>query len=1054
MEILSLLAELDEDAKVNLLAFVERELGREYAAKHRTKASKLGEDALIDGILSGERMRANLREAGKSLRVDMTFPLFDLENDYTLVVCSCQRESLSLETQRCHHMYYLQERVRSGLLSLLSAAPADPLAGLDLILAEADEGLEDLYLKEFRWRYVFDPKAFTLHFEKESRARYEAEAPWKWVENATLEDWLKRLGKSERGEQGLYDLLKDAREESTPLSDGHRPILIEEAKWSFQIEDNEQGIFIKPAFAECFRKVEGRGLIYWHERTATIQLLGLTPKEEHFLNYILRLKKPFPSLHKERVLDLLSRMDAGVFRLAEAEGPVEAAVYRSVLRLTPFKKGGMRIEIRLEMEAGLSLQAGEGEERVARLSKPGLWERDLRQERRRVEELVDELRLEGLPQPEPAVWIAYNDGKALAFVARMEELKGKLDFIVEWPSFLAKKAYEFAAPMQAKNLKVSVGEKKDWLELEGWLELDDGHKLSLRELIKSLKRRNSYLQLPDGRWSLIPEHFQEKLRPLAEAVEMDDESDGMIFDLATLSDENRLSAIEEFPFQESSKKFWSLVARARRSQGLAIPIPSGLKADLRPYQKDGFRWLMRLSEWGLGACLADDMGLGKTLQTLAVLLARKDRGPSLVVAPSSLAYNWQAEARRFTPDLRVIQLRELAGRGVGEIFHPGDVLIASYGLIMRCAENFAGIQWNIIVLDEAQTIKNAQTKTAQAVQTLKSDWSVALSGTPIENHLGDLWSLFRTLSPGLFGEWENFRRSYVFPIERDNSAAAKERLKNKIAPFVLRRMKKDYLTELPAKTEVDLWVELSDDEQAMYDAIRGQAIEQVQSLVDEDPEAQTQMKILAALTRLRQAACHRSLIDAEYEGSSSKLDLLTQSLEQLRETDNSALVFSQFTRFLKLIHRELNRLGFKVLYLDGQTPAKERLRLVELFQNGDYDVFLISLKAGGTGLNLTRANYVFHLDPWWNPAAENQASDRAYRMGQKSAVTVYRLRSRGTIEEMIHAMHGEKKALVESVLEGKAAEDTIRWKDLWQALWPASEPLRKKPSTLGEEGLI
>ncbi|MES2745300.1 MAG: DEAD/DEAH box helicase [Bdellovibrionota bacterium] len=1057
MEILSLLSELEESSKANLLAFVDGELSREYASKHKNKALKLSADALIDCRISGERITANLREGGKSFRVDMTFPLFDLDNDYTLVVCSCQRESLSLETQRCHHMYYFQDRIRTALVTLAQAAPADPLAGLDQILAEDDQSFDDRYLREFRWRYVFDPIRFSLHFEKEARDRYEPDSLWKWVENASLDDWLKRLGKpSERSEVALFDVLTEAREDGVAISDGHRSINLEAGQWSFQIDDTEEGLFVKPALAQTYIRVDGRGLIYWFERTATLQLLPLTPKEEHFLTYILRMDKPFPVSHKERVLEMLSRMDTAVFRLAKDEGPMEAARYQSILRLTPFKRGGMRIEIRLQLEAGLSLKAGEGEERIARLSKIGVWQRDLRVERKRVDELIDHLRLDGLPQPEPGFWIAFNDGKALECVARIEELKGKLDFVVEWPSFLAKKSYEFAAPLQAKNLKVSVGEKKDWLEVEGFLELDDGHRLSLRELIKNLKRKNNYMQLADGRWSLIPEHFRDKLQPLSEAIELDDDSDKMSLDMAALNDESRLQAIEEFPFQESSKKFWSLVARARHSQGLAIPLPGGLKADLRPYQKEGFRWLARLSEWGLGACLADDMGLGKTLQTLAVLLYRAPKGPSLVVAPSSLAYNWQSEARKFTPDLNVIQLRELSSRGVGQSFQPGDVVIASYGMIMRYAENLSDIQWNVVVLDEAQTIKNAQTKTAQAVQLLKSDWSVALSGTPIENHLGDLWSLFRTLSPGLFGEWERFRRSYVFPIERENSQAAKDRLKNKIAPFVLRRMKKDYLTELPEKTEIDLWVELSSDEKDLYDALRGQAIDQVQSLTEEDPEAQTQMQILAALTRLRQASCHRALIDETYVGSSSKLDVLRERLEELREASHCALVFSQFTRFLKIIHLDLQKLGFRVLYLDGSTPVKERLRLVEQFQAGDYDVFLISLKAGGTGLNLTRANYVFHLDPWWNPAAENQASDRAYRMGQKNAVTVYRLRSKGTIEEMIHAMHGEKKALVEAVLEGKTAEDPIRWKDLWNALWPKGEASRKKPSSFktADEGFI
>ncbi len=1046
MSLIAVLADLEERAKGNLFTYIDGELTREYLPKHRNKAAKMSPDSLLGCHMSGERIRAELREGGKIFRIDMTFPLFDLDNDYTLIVCSCQRDSLSLETQRCHHMYFFQDQVRTALQLLSAHAPADPLAGWQSLISENCEGDDDRWLMDYRWRWVFDPLRWTLHFEKQGRDRYDPDAEWHWIQSYSLAEW--QALEPERKlpalpEQQVYDLLDGARLSQQAISDGHRTIKIEVGSWALSIQEDQDGLVVKPALPENHRRTEGRGLVAWFEESASLLLIPLKIREAQFIDYLQRMDRPFPLSHKERVLELIGQMDHQVFNIQKSQdGPLIAADYLSIVRLTPFKKGGMRIEIRLQIEAGLRLIAGEGDAVVSRLSGAGQWARDLNLERRREARLIEKLGLEYLPQPEAAVWIAFNDSKALETVARLEEQKGQADFSVEWPSFLAKKAYEIGAPLAVQSLKVSVGDKKDWLAVEGWLELDDGHKLSLRELLKTIKRRNDYLQLPDGRWSLIPEHFKERLNPLVACVEFDDEA--MSLNIAALDDEASLSAIEQFPFQESSKDFWRMVARARKSQQLAIALPKGLKAELRPYQKDGYRWLSRLAEWGLGACLADDMGLGKTIQTLAVLLARKDRGPSLVIAPSSLSYNWQSEVEKFAPELRVIQMRELSGRGLGMNFGPGDLVIASYGLILRYAENLAEKRWNILVLDEAQIIKNATTKTALAVQTLDADWKVALSGTPIENHLGDLWSLFRTLSPGLFGEWDKFKRAYVFPIERGDSPEAKARLKNKIAPFVLRRMKKDYLTELPPKTEIDLWIDLSPEEQEAYDAMRGEAIETVQSLVNEDPEAKTQLHILAALTRLRQAACHRSLVDENWTGSSAKVSALNERLTELREAGHAALVFSQFTRFLKLIHKELLALGFKVLYLDGTTAAKERLQLVETFQAGGYDVFLISLKAGGTGLNLTRASYVFHLDPWWNPAIENQASDRAYRMGQKAAVTVYRLRTRATIEELIHALHGEKRELVESVLEGRLEHDTIRWKELWNALWP-DEASRKKP---------
>jgi SNF2 family DNA or RNA helicase len=435
------------------------------------------------------------------------------------------------------------------------------------------------------------------------------------------------------------------------------------------------------------------------------------------------------------------------------------------------------------------------------------------------------------------------------------------------------------------------------------------------------------------------------------------------------------------------------------------------------------------------------MGLGKTLQSLAILLKYKDRGPSLVIAPSSLAYNWKAEAARFCPDLKIVVLRELGDRGRSRTFNAGEVVIASYGLVMRYSEHLAQTSWNILVLDEAQQVKNAQTKTAKAVQDIPAAWRLALSGTPIENHLGELWSMFRTISPGLFGEWERFRRSFAFPIERDGSATARERLKRKIQPFVLRRLKQDHLAELPPKTEIDLWVDLNEDEQVYYDALRGEAIEKVETLAaDEEALQKQKIQVLAALTRLRQAACHRTLVDSEWQGGATKIDILSARLLELKEAGHAALVFSQFTGFLRLIEDELLRLGIRVLYLDGQTPIAQRQELVNTFQAGEGDVFLISLKAGGTGLNLTRASYVFHMDPWWNPAVEAQASDRAWRMGQKQAVTVYKMRARGTIEELIHTLHGEKKELVDSLLEGRDPKARFNWDEVWRLFTERVQP--------------
>ena len=695
-----------------------------------------------------------------------------------------------------------------------------------------------------------------------------------------------------------------------------------------------------------------------------------------------------------------------------------------LLRLTPFKKGGMKIQILMQWSSTIPVVPGEGPTIISNfdhLDGEGI-SRDFHVEHQLAHRLMGLLDLDELPTPEPWTMIAYTDELCIQFINLLEEVKKTFPFEVEWPLYLAKelRPYRLAPKIDGGTFNVNVGEKKDWFEIEGWLEIEDGTKISLRELLASIRRQQKYLKLPDGRWALLSEHFSRRMAPLVASTEEVTDEAVLAINLAALSENEICQSLLEFPFAEVSKAFWHQLQRFSRQKSLQNVdncVPPGLRASLRPYQIEGFQWLQKRYDWRLGACLADDMGLGKTLQTLAILLHNSHVGPSLVIAPSSLAFNWAAEAQKFCPDLKITLLRDLPSRGLDQTFRAGEVVLASYGLVIRHSENLAKIPWNIMVLDEAQHLKNATTKTAQSVQTIKAQWILALSGTPLENRLSDLWSLFRTVSPGLFGEWDRFRRSFVFPIEKDKSPLATGRLKAKIEPFVLRRMKKDHLHELPMKTEVDLWVDLNEEERRFYEALRDEAILKIQKYDPNDQSLQPkrQMAILAALTSLRQASCHRQILDPQWTNGSTKIDLLRERLSELKATHQNALIFSQFTRFLRLIHQDLADNGFKLLYLDGTTSLDDRQRIVEQFQSGKFDALLVSLKAGGTGLNLTQASYVFHMDPWWNPAVENQATDRAHRMGQKQAVTVYKLRSRHTIEEMIHKLHGDKMALIENL---------------------------------------
>ncbi|MFG0263385.1 MAG: DEAD/DEAH box helicase, partial [Novipirellula sp. JB048] len=431
------------------------------------------------------------------------------------------------------------------------------------------------------------------------------------------------------------------------------------------------------------------------------------------------------------------------------------------------------------------------------------------------------------------------------------------------------------------------------------------------------------------------------------------------------------------------------------------------------------RWLARLSKWGVGGVLADDMGLGKTVQTLGVLLDRAALGPTLVIAPTSVGDNWVREAERFAPSLKPHLYRDSDRQELIDAVGPGDLVVVSYQLVQRDAKKFATRDWSTLILDEAQFIKNSQTKTSRAIRMINADWRIGLSGTPLENHLGELWSLFRTISPGLLGSWDRFRNRFADPIERHKDDKQRQSLARLVRPFILRRTKNKVLKELPERTEITLHAELSQAERKRYEDVRMAALAELSGESTDAAQAgQQRIRTLAWLTRLRQLACHPRLVDTTWKKGSAKLDLLMNLVEELREGEHRALVFSQFVKHLSVIREALDKQGITYQYLDGATAAPERQRRVDAFQNGEGELFLISLKAGGTGLNLTAADYVIHLDPWWNPAVEDQATDRAHRIGQQKPVTVYRLVAEGTIEEQILQLHADKRELVAGVLDG------------------------------------
>jgi SNF2 family DNA or RNA helicase len=460
-----------------------------------------------------------------------------------------------------------------------------------------------------------------------------------------------------------------------------------------------------------------------------------------------------------------------------------------------------------------------------------------------------------------------------------------------------------------------------------------------------------------------------------------------------------------------------------------ITVPQGLKTELRDYQQLGLNWLQYLRELQMGGVLADDMGLGKTVQTLAHLQFEKEQGrlktASLIVAPTSLVTNWYEEAKRFTPDLNVLIFH--GSDRHRDDFNDYDLVISTYGLVHRDQNRFLDYPFYYLILDEAQLIKNARTKTTQRVQQLQAQHRLCLTGTPLENNLGELWSLFHFLMPGLLGDAKQFRKFFRIPIEKHGDSTQRALLVKRVTPFMLRRSKNQVARELPAKTEMTRMLELSGPQRDLYETIRMSMEKKVRDAIAKQGLGKSHIVLLDALLKLRQVCCDPRLLSLPEasiaHSSSTKLISLMELLDNLMEEGRHVLVFSQFTSMLRLIEQELVKRNYPYLQLTGKT--KNRHQVVTDFQEGKAPIFLISLKAGGTGLNLTRADTVIHYDPWWNPAVEDQATDRSHRIGQENPVFVYKLIGSGTVEEVILGMQAKKRQLFEGILSSHIDESLV-----------------------------
>ncbi len=562
--------------------------------------------------------------------------------------------------------------------------------------------------------------------------------------------------------------------------------------------------------------------------------------------------------------------------------------------------------------------------------------------------------------------------------------------------------------------------------------------------LTALKRFTSRLRaLPvgDGRYVAIPAERLERLLDVLLELYSGEPGDPATIEFPGLASPAlaRLEQLELFADTELVLDApGDLLERARAldaSPSIAPPVVvSGVRATLRPYQQEGVAWMQRLRACGGGGVLADDMGLGKTLQTIAHLCAEKEAGradrPSLVVVPTSLVGNWQREIRRFAPGLSVCVLHgEKRKRRFADIPR-SDVVITTYGLVSRDLDTLAEHPFHVVVLDEAQNVKNRRSLASRAVRGLEARHRLCLTGTPVENHLGELWSLFDFLMPGLLGSAEAFDVRFRVPIEREGDAAQLAALRERVAPFILRRMKEHVAKELPPKTELVVPVDLDGDQRDLYESIRVAAHGDVRKVIKKKGFSGSSIAILDALMKLRQVCCDPRLCAGEaargVQGS-AKYAAFFELLEAQLAEERRVLVFSQFTQMLALIAHGLVERGIGHLVLTGATPNRQKL--VDRFQDGEADVFLISLKAGGSGLNLTRADTVIHYDPWWNAAAQAQATDRAYRIGQQNPVFVYKLIAAGSVEERMQRLQQQKQHLADTIL-GQGSAAALREDDL------------------------
>jgi SNF2 family DNA or RNA helicase len=824
-------------------------------------------------------------------------------------------------------------------------------------------------------------------------------------------------------------------DEALPALVGHPLVFLEKTNVPVEIVAGEPELMVEAQdgslFIHFLQEIgEGRVTV-WQETPTRFRVMAINEEHRRVAEIIGPGGKRYPEAAGSQVLSAIGNMasfmtvhssiDVGGadqnVKTVEADPTVHIHIipYGSGFRLEMFVQPFSRKGPYLKPGAGVANLLAEVDGRRMQTRRNLHLEEE---KAREIEESCPILDLAiDLAQENDREWHLLDPEECLQALLELEEIRDRA--VLEWPEG-EKLAVRKQAGIGQLNLNIRTSQQ-DWFALSGYMQVDEDEIIDLKTLLDKVREaRSRFIPLGKGQFLALTQEFRNRLEELIRFSEIggknkDKADEVRIHPLAALA----LDDLTKQANTQADEGWRKQVARIEFVQDFIPEVPSTLQAELRDYQVEGFVWMLRLAHLGVGGCLADDMGLGKTLQSLAVILDRAPDGPTLVIAPTSVCMNWEQEAARFAPTLNIRSLSNAEERkATVEGLNKRDILITSYTLLQQEVDLLDQVDWQTVVLDEAQSIKNAATKRSKAAMRLKAKFRLITTGTPIENHLGELWNLFNFINPGLLGTYKQFNARFGIPIEKHGDRTARRQLKKLIRPFMLRRIKSQVLDELPPRTEITLRVEMKRSEMLFYEAVRRQALENIEG---SDPKSGRHLQILAEIMRLRRACCNPKLIDEKSKISSSKLEVFGEVIEELLASRHKALIFSQFTGHLALIREYLDEKGISYKYLDGTTPAKERIRQVDQFQAGEGDLFLISLKAGGLGLNLTAADYVIHMDPWWNPAVEDQAADRAHRIGQKRPVTVYRLVTANTIEEKIVRLHHEKRNLANSLLEGTDA---------------------------------